>query len=108
MGSVTASLAETAESIFSDLGYSVSRCGDELRAERKWRSVQVTPMTEPGETPDSGDLRCFVVPSECANDLREKLLGRRPDYDWAIIGVESEDDYEVLHPVVESPVSARP
>lgn len=96
MGAVSTSLDETARTIFTDLGYDVNDDGDELRAERKWRTVHVT-TTDPAEAPSHGGLRCFVVRSERAGDTRDKLLDIEPDYDWAVIGVEDEG-YSVYHP----------
>jgi DNA-binding LacI/PurR family transcriptional regulator len=96
MGTVTTSLRERAQSIFDDLGYTVSPNGAELRAERKWRVVRVTPMAEPGEPPTSGDMRCFVTWAEHVERLERRLERADPDYDWAIIGIEADrDDYVV-------------
>ena len=37
---------------------------------------------------------------DAAEDLRERLLDAKPDYDWAVIGVDGPEEYEVLHPSV--------
>ena len=95
MGTVTTSLRERARSIFDELGYEVSIDGGEIRAERKWRVVQVTPMAEPGTPPNSGDLRCFVTWSDRLDALEDHLTRLDPDYEWAIIGVDEGEDYEV-------------
>jgi len=95
MGTVTTSLKQEAQSIFTDLGYSVSRAGGEIRAERKWRVVQVTPMAEPEDPPASGELRCFVTWEDRADDLERRLEGEDPDYEWAIIGVREGGEYTV-------------
>lgn len=102
MGSVSTLTppSEKARSIFSELGYTVSGNGTELKAERKWRVVRVTAVGESLETPESGNLRCFVAWKDAAHDLREQLLKEKPDYDWAVIGVDDTGDYEVLHPSV--------
>lgn len=97
---------EEAKDIFSRLGYAVSGDGTELLAERKWRTVRVTAMdadavesagrvlTDGGE---SDRLRCFVTWEEYTGDLRERLERVSPPYEWAIIGVRSDDrDYEVV------------
>ena len=97
MGTVTTSLSEEAERIFTDLGYEVTADGSELRAERKWRVVQVT-TDAPGTVEDTGTLRCFVARDDDASDVREDLLTRKPDYDWAVIGVDESGDYRVYHP----------
>lgn len=95
MGSVTTSLTEQAESIFAELGYQVSSKGGELRAERKWRTVHVTPMPEPNEPPDTGEFRCFVTYADRVDDLERELEAGDPEYEWAIIGISEGDDYEV-------------
>jgi hypothetical protein len=100
MGTVTTSLSQQAQSIFDDLGYDVSTDGGEIRARRKWRVVQVTPMPEPRAPPSSGELRCFVTWAERVADLERRLLGTSVDYEWAIIGVREDDGYTVTHPSV--------
>lgn len=100
MGVVSTPPVEEARSIFTDLGYTVSGSGCEFSAERKWRVVAVTAVDETTELPATGDLRCFVARTDIAHDLRERLLAIKPDYDWAVIGVDGTDDYEVLHPSV--------
>lgn len=97
MATVTTSLAEKAETVFTDLGYVVDRDGREIRAQRKWRSVQVTPVDTPTEAPASGDLRCFVTWEDRADELRDRLASCEPDYEWAVIGVEESGEYEVHH-----------
>jgi hypothetical protein len=106
---------EEAKSIFSRLGYTVSGHGPELRAERKWRTVHVTAMGADDSTgsrraladggrEDDCELRCFVTWKEYTGELRDRLRGMNPSYEWAIIGVESEQEYEVLHQ--EEPITA--
>jgi len=94
MGTVSVALRQEAESIFTDLGYAVSADGGDLRAERKWRVVRVTPMAEPEQPPGEGPLRCFVTWADAVDDLERRLARAEPDYEWAIIGVR-EDDYVV-------------
>ncbi len=89
-----AELTEQAKSIFDQLGYTVVDTGSEVRAERDWKVVHVTP-TQAGDTvPDAGSLRCFVTPQSQVTTLRQRLHDYDPDYEWAIIGVDG-DDYEV-------------
>jgi hypothetical protein len=95
MRAVTNHLDEKAQSIFADLGYTVTREGGEYRAERKWRVVYVTPVDDPEETPNSGQFRCFVTRSETVTELRDQLTQEDPDYEWAIIGVTDDGDHEV-------------
>ncbi len=103
MVAVTTQLIERAEDIFTDLGYTVSNEGPELRAERKWRVVQVTIFDEIDAIPERGDLRCFVAPDKRADSLMERILDVAPEYDWAIISVDSStNSYDVLHPPVGS------
>ena len=99
MGNVTTSLPDRARSIFDDLGYSVSRDGQEFRAERKWRVVRVTPMAEPETPTGSGDLRCFVTWADRVDGLERELERANPDYEWAIIGVDDRGEYEVAGPL---------
>jgi hypothetical protein len=96
MGPVSTNLDEQARSIFSDLGYTISGDGAEFRAEREWKSVHVTVTEEPDEAPDSGGLRCFVTYEEQAPRLRRRLTRADPEYEWAIISVEDDDEYEVV------------
>lgn len=95
MGTVTTSLRQEAESIFADLGYNVSGNGGEIYAQRKWRTVRVTPMSEPQDIPTSGDLRCFVTWEDRAGDFEQHLTREDPDYEWAIIGVREGGEYTV-------------
>ncbi|WP_132059954.1 DUF7116 family protein [Halorussus amylolyticus] len=105
MAPVSTPPAEQARSIFTDLGYTVSRDdGDEFRAERKWRSVSVTALADPADAPADGDMRCFVTWEEYAPELRRKLRHLDPEYEWAIIGVHECGDYEVTR----APPSAAP
>lgn len=96
MGAVSTSLVEEARTIFTDLGYEVTDVGDELRAERKWRTVHVT-TAPPEEAATHGRLRCFVAHDDRAADVHERLRDIEPDYDWAVIGV-GENGYRVHHP----------
>jgi len=95
MSTVSTALEREAESIFTDLGYTVSPEAGEIRAERKWRVVQVTPTEEPDEIPSSGSMRCFVTFAESVTQFERKLIRENPDYEWAIIGVTNDDDYVV-------------
>jgi hypothetical protein len=95
MGTVTTALREEAESIFTNLGYTVTPQGNDMRAERKWRVVQVTPMAEPEAPPQSGELRCFVTFADTVSTLERKLTRENPEYEWAIIGVRDNSEYIV-------------
>lgn len=96
MGAVSTSLIEEARTVFRELGYEITEEGDELRAERKWRTVYVT-AADPTEAATYGRLRCFVARPDRAADVRERLLDLEPDYDWAVVVID-EDDTHVLHP----------
>lgn len=95
MATVTTPPVEQARSIFNDLGYAVSGDGDEFRAKRKWKEVRVTALAESIETPDTGDLRCFVTWPEKAGKLSRKLRRADPEYEWAVISVTEGGEYEV-------------
>ena len=93
-------LLDEARTIFSDLGYEVEKEGEELRAERKWRTVFVT-TADPGDAPEHGRLRCFVAEESRAAEVRDRLVSLAPDYDWAVVAVDA-DDYRILHPDAEA------
>lgn len=91
-------LADRARSIFEELGYTVTWEGGELRAERAWKTVSVTTVhdtDDPGRS-GNGDLRCFVADDTVAEEVHRRVRRRDPEYDWAVIAVGSEGDYEVL------------
>ncbi|MEA1931698.1 DUF7116 family protein [Halohasta litorea] len=110
MAPVTIPPTEEARTVFRRLGYAISEEDSEFVAERKWRRVRVTPLCADdakkpesvlGEESDEGlRLRCFVTWMQCTGELREYLRSVKPPYDWAIIGVEEDDDeaFEVVHP----------
>lgn len=100
MGVIGTPLLDEARTIFSDLGYEVEKEGEELRAERKWRTVYVT-TADPAEAPEHGRLRCFVAEECRANDIRDRLVSLAPDYDWAVVAVD-DSDYRILHPDAET------
>ena len=100
MGVVGTPLLDEARTIFSDLGYEVEKEGEELRAERKWRTVFVT-TADPGDAPEHGRLRCFVAEEQRAAHVRDQLVSLAPDYDWAVVAVDA-DDYRILHPDAEA------
>lgn len=96
MRSATTELTEQAQSIFSQLGYTVVGDGQQFRAERDWKVVQVTATANGISLPESGSLHCFVTPTSEAERLRQQLRDRDPDYEWAVISVDEEqDDYSV-------------
>lgn len=97
MRAVTKPLDEQARSIFDDLGYEVRARGTELLAERKWRVVHVTTVADDDETPESGDYRCFVAWSDDVDAVERRLRRENPDYEWAVLGVDEDGDYEVAH-----------
>jgi len=97
MGTVTSPLGREAQSIFSDLGYDVTSDGGAFRATRKWRAVEITPMPEPCEPPTAGELRCFVTWADSVGAVERRLQRADPDYEWAVIGVDGEGDYDVAH-----------
>ncbi|MFC6962199.1 DUF7116 family protein [Halocatena marina] len=99
MGVVSTPLLDEARSIFTDLGYTVSNAGTELRAERKWRVVYVT-ASNPDETPEHGELRCFVTREDHASSLCDDLLARAPEYDWAVMGLTDTGGYQIHHPTI--------
>ena len=96
MGTVTTALRQEAESIFTDLGYAVTAQEGELRAERKWRVVEVTPLADPDEPPlSSSPYQCFVTWEHNVPALERRLKRTNPDCEWAIIGVRDDQEYVV-------------
>ncbi|MFQ3284977.1 MAG: hypothetical protein ACI9TI_000844 [Natronomonas sp.] len=97
MGAVSKPLVEKARAVFRGLGYELTAEGEELRAERKWRTVYVT-TADPAEANTHGRLRCFVARAERAPEIQDRLLEIEPDYDWAVLSIDEEGEYRVLHP----------
>mgnify|MGYP006901742923 FL=1 len=97
MGAVSKPLVEEARAVFRGLGYELTAEGEELRAERKWRTVYVT-TADPAEANTHGRLRCFVARAERAPEIQDRLLEIEPDYDWAVVSIDEEGEYRVLHP----------
>lgn len=110
MARVTTPPIEQARSLFTDLGYAVSddletpnagenranpRTDVEFRAKRKWREVRVTAVSDATDAPTSGTLRCFVTWRENAPHLRNQLRRADPEYEWAVVGVSEDGEYEV-------------
>jgi hypothetical protein len=96
MGAVSTSLDEQARSIFDDIGYTVSRTEDGLRAAHKWREVGVTVLEGDLTLPSSGEMHCFVTEASRAPDVRARLERLDVSYDWAVIGVREDGGYDVL------------
>lgn len=96
MGAVTTSLGEQAQSIFDDLGYTVSRTGTELRAEYKWRVVTISVLDPDDSPPESGGLRCFVTREGDVGSVYNRLVGMDLDYDWAVLGIGDDGEYDVF------------
>ena len=96
MAAVSTSLDERARSIFDDIGYTVSRTEDGLRAAHKWREVGVTVSDGDVTIPESGEMHCFVTRAVEAPDLGDRLSRMDVGYDWAIIGVRDDGGYDVV------------
>ena len=102
--------SEDARSIFRRLGYSVSGDGPEFVAERKWRTVRVTAVSDGddlhsrraladgGEPTPEYRFRCFVAPKSATGDVRTRLERVDPTYEWAVIGVDDAGEYDVHLP----------
>ncbi|MFB6280469.1 MAG: hypothetical protein ABEH40_00410 [Haloferacaceae archaeon] len=105
MASDAAPPTDRAAALFRRLGYEVSGDGTEFRARRKWRTVHVTVLdaegassaravTDGGRRADA-PYRCFVAPKGYAEAVYDRLAGRDADYEWAVVGIESPENYEV-------------
>ena len=102
--------SEDARAIFRRLGYSVSGDGPEFVAERKWRTVCVTAVSDGDDLhsrralADGGDptpeyrFRCFVAPKSATGNVRTRLDRVDPTYEWAVIGVDDAGEYDVHLP----------
>lgn len=90
--------------MFRRLGYAVDGDGTRFRAKRKWRTVDVTSLCaddakRPGVVvggADGDELRCFVTWKECVDDLTAYLRELAPDYEWAVIGVDGSEEFDVV------------
>ncbi|MFC3476984.1 DUF7116 family protein [Halobacterium litoreum] len=102
MGTVTTPPDEQARSIFADLGYSLAGDGAEFSATRDWKEIRVSAVTEDVDSRDGGSYRCFVTWADNADALERQLRRLDPPYEWAVMGVEEDGDYEVARaPPVE-------
>ena len=86
---------EQARSIFDGLGYDVAGTGSEFSAKRDWKEVHVSAVADTSVPTDGGRYRCFVTWSEHTADLQETLRRADPGFEWAVIGVSEDGDYEV-------------
>lgn len=96
MREVSIPLVEQARSIFSELGYTISGDGSEFRAEREWKVVRVSAVSNLEDAPDTGSLRCFVTYRDGVESLERRLARMKPDYEWAIISIGDDDEYDVV------------
>jgi len=102
--------SEDARAIFRRLGYSLSGDGPEFVAERKWRTVRVTAVSDDedlrsrraladgGEPSAEYRFRCFVAPKSATGDVQNQLKRVDPTYEWAVIGVDDAGEYDVHLP----------
>ena len=95
MGTVSTPPHEQARSIFTDLGYSLAGDGAEFSATRDWKEIRVSAVTDDVETGGGSNYRCFVTWAANANALETRLRRLDPPYEWAVIGVQEDGDYEV-------------
>ena len=114
MAPVSRPPSEDARAIFRRLGYNVSGDGSEFVAERKWRTVRVTAVSDGddlrgrrvladgGEPTTDYRFRCFVAPKPATGDVRNRLRSVDPTYEWAVIGVEDGGEYDVHLPDASS------
>jgi hypothetical protein len=102
MASVRAPPIDEAKSIFDDLGYRVSGNGQSFRATRDWKEVHVTAIGEVAPSSvraaeqGEGGLQCFVAWQEHCSELASRLANALSG-DWALIAVDEEGDYQVMH-----------
>ncbi|MFW6265295.1 MAG: DUF7116 family protein [Halanaeroarchaeum sp.] len=95
MGTTRTPPDEQARSIFDGLGYEVAGTGSEFSARRDWKEVHVSAVTETNVPLEGGPYRCFVTWSDHSEALQETLRREDPGFEWAVIGVSEDGDYEV-------------
>ena len=95
MGTMNTPPDEQARSIFDGLGYEVAGTGSEFFATRDWKEVRVSAVTDASVPTEGGRYRCFVTWAEHVDALRERLRDANPGFEWAVIGVSEDGDYEV-------------
>jgi len=88
--------SDEARQIFSELGYEITGDdGDTFRAAREWKEVDVLAVTNEVRTGSGGGMRCFVTWEDHVERLERRLEADDHDYEWAVIGVSENGDYEV-------------
>jgi outer membrane cobalamin receptor len=95
MGTVTTPPDEQARSIFDDLGYSLAGDGAEFSATRDWKEIRVCAVTDDVDAREDDSYRCFVTWADHADALEAELERLDPSYEWAVMGVREDGDYEV-------------
>jgi hypothetical protein len=95
MGTVTTPPDEQARSIFDDLGYSLAGDGAEFSATRDWKEIRVCAVTDDVDAGEDASYRCFVTWADEADALERELERLDPPYEWAVMGVQEDGDYEV-------------
>jgi hypothetical protein len=97
-----------AAALFRRLGYTVESEAPKFVARRKWRAVEVTvlgteesaaathALADGGPSSEGPDLRCYVAPRAAAGRVHDRLAGLDPACDWAVVGLDGPDDYEVV------------
>ncbi len=96
MGAASTPTVERAKSIFTNLGYTVSGDGPEFLAEREWKVVRVTATPEEPPEADPNELHCFVTDREHGSQFDRRMQRADPDYEWAVIAVDENDEYDVI------------
>ncbi|MFB6079282.1 MAG: hypothetical protein ABEJ80_09935 [Halarchaeum sp.] len=88
--------ADEAREIFTDLGYEVTATeGNAFRAERAWKQVDVLAVTDDVATADGDRMRCFVTWDDHVDRLERALDAEDHAYEWAVIGVSDDGEYQV-------------
>ena len=95
MGTIPTPPDEEARSIFDGLGYELAGTGSEFSATRDWKEVHVSAVADTSVPLDGGRYRCFVTWSEQTEELQETLQRADTGFEWAVIGVSEDGDYEV-------------
>lgn len=77
------------------MGYDLSGDGTEFNARRGWKDVDVEAVTDAVSPQYDGSHRCLVTWRECAREVARSVRRADPGYEWAVIAVHDDGDYEV-------------
>ncbi len=92
-----APLSLRARTVFEDLGYKVVSENGEMEARRGNKNVEVVPVSEPGDIPETDsrhDKLCFVAEDDALDEV-EQTVDELEGLEAAVIGLDG-GDYSVV------------